>query len=201
MAKRKMGPQPMLWPHPTVLVGANVDSKPDFATATEIAQRINEDMQREYAFTLDPSAVKLRIPDEYQGRIVELIARIEGLTVHVDVPARVIINERTGTVVIGEKVRIAPIAIAHGSLTIEIKTDFGVSQPVSFAPKGAQTVVVPQSDVAVKEQKGSLMEISGVTLGEVIKGLNALGVTPRDLISILQAIKASGALRAELEII
>ena len=176
-------------------------SKPDFATATEITQRINEDMQREYAFTLDPSAVKLRIPDEYQGRIVELIARIEGLTVYVDVPARVIINERTGTVVIGEKVRIAPIAIAHGSLTIEIKTDFGVSQPVSFAPRGAQTVVVPQSDVAVKEQKGSLMEISGVTLGEVIKGLNALGVTPRDLISILQAIKASGALRAELEII
>jgi flagellar P-ring protein precursor FlgI len=176
-------------------------NKPDSATATEITQKINEDMRREYASTLDPSAVKLRIPDEYQGRIVELIARIEGLTVTVDVPAKVVINERTGTVVIGEKVKIAPVAIAHGALTIEIKTDFGVSQPASFAPKSAQTIVVPQSDIAVHEQKAALMEISGVTLGEVIKGLNALGVTPRDLISILQALKAAGSLRAELEII
>ncbi|NTU41609.1 MAG: flagellar basal body P-ring protein FlgI, partial [Nitrospirales bacterium] len=176
-------------------------SKPDFATATEIVRSINEDLKREYASPIDPSAVKLIIPEEYKNRLVQLITRIEGLHVAVDVPARVVINERTGTVVIGEKVRIAPVAIAHGSLTIEIKTDFKVSQPQPLAPQNAATVVVPQSNVAVKEQKASLMEVAGVTLGEVVKGLNALGVTPRDLISILQALKAGGALRAELEII
>lgn len=176
-------------------------SKPDFATATEIVRSINGDLKQDCASTLDPSAVKLRIPEEYRNRLVELISRIEGLQVTVDVPARVVINERTGTVVIGDKVRIAPVAIAHGSLTIEIRTDFKVSQPPPLAPVKAETVVVPKSDVTVKEQKASLLEVAGVTLGEVVKGLNALGVTPRDLISILQALKAAGALRAELEII
>jgi len=176
-------------------------SKPDFATATEITRKINDELQFECAFTLDPSAVKLCVPDIYRGRMVELISRIEAVTVNVDVPAKVIINERTGTVVIGEKVRIAPVAIAHGSLTIEIRTDYRISQPPPFAPETAGTVVVPQRETAVKEQRASLMEVSGITLGEVIKGLNALGVTPRDLISILQALKAAGALRAELEII
>ena len=118
-----------------------------------------------------------------------------------DLPARVVINERTGTVVIGDKVRISPVAIAHGSLTIEIKTEYQVSQPYPFAPKGSETVVVPQKDVTAKEQKASLAEVSGVSLGEIVRALNSLGVTPRDLISILQALKASGSLKAELEII
>ncbi|MBI5634152.1 MAG: flagellar basal body P-ring protein FlgI [Nitrospirae bacterium] len=176
-------------------------SKPDFATALEVVNRINENLTGEFATTIDSSAVRLRIPDEYKAKVVELISRIEALAVSVDVPAKVVINERTGTVVIGDKVKIAPVAIAHGALTIEIKTDFRVSQPPSLAPESASTVVVPQTSVAVKEQKASLMEVTGVTLGEVVKGLNALGVTPRDLISILQALKAAGALRAELEII
>jgi flagellar P-ring protein precursor FlgI len=132
---------------------------------------------------------------------VEFVTNIEKLEVPVDISARVVINERTGTVVIGEKVRVYPVAIAHGDLTIEIKTEFGVSQPPPFAPPGAETVIVPQREVEVKEKKASLAEVSGTTLGEVVKALNALGVTPRDLISILQALKAAGALRAELEII
>jgi flagellar P-ring protein precursor FlgI len=174
---------------------------PDFTTATEITKKINETLNFEYASTIDPSAIRLKIPPDYADKKVELITLIEGLEVSPDIPARIVINERTGTIVIGDKVRISPVAIAHGNLTIEIKTEFRVSQPPPFAPEKAETVVVPQKDVTVKEQKASLMEVSGTTLGEIVRALNALGVTPRDLIAILQALKASGALRAELEII
>jgi flagellar P-ring protein precursor FlgI len=174
---------------------------PDFTTATEITKKINETLNFEYASTIDPSAIRLKIPPDYADKKVELITLIEGLDVSPDIPARIVINERTGTIVIGDKVRISPVAIAHGNLTIEIKTEFRVSQPPPFAPEKAETVVVPQKDVTVKEQKASLMEVSGTTLGEIVRALNALGVTPRDLIAILQALKASGALRAELEII
>lgn len=175
--------------------------KPDFTTATGITSRINESLNFRYAATIDPSAVRLKIPPEYKDRIVEFITRVEALEVSVDAPARVVMNERTGTIVIGEKVRLAPVAIAHGALTIEIKTDYNVSQPPPFAPEGAATVVVPKTDVSVKEQKASLMEVSGTTLGGIVMALNSLGVTPRDLIAILQALKSSGALMAELEII
>ena len=175
--------------------------RPDFTTATALTKKVNETLNFEYASTIDPSAVRLKIPPGYSDKKVEFITLIEGLDIVVDVPARVVINERTGTVVIGDKVRISPVAIAHGNLTIEIRTEFRVSQPPPFAPEKAATVVVPQKDVTVKEQKGFLTEVSGTTLGEIVRALNALGVTPRDLIAILQALKASGALRAELEII
>lgn len=176
-------------------------NRPDFTTASEITKKINAALRADYASASDPSTVRVRIPSEYRGRVVDLITMVEGLQVAVDLPARIVINERTGTVVIGDKVSILPTAIAHGSLTIVIRTEYQVSQPRSFAPEGAETVVVPQQDVAVKEQQASLMEVSGMTLGELVKALNSLGVTPRDLISILQALKASGALKAELEII
>lgn len=176
-------------------------NRPDFSSASSIVKKINETLQSEYAFPVDPSSISLKIPPSYANRIVELLTLVEGLEVSVDVPAMVVINERTGTVVIGEKVRISPVAVAHGSLTIEIRTDLWVSQPPPFAPESAKTVVVPQKDVSVQEQKASLVEVSGATLGEIVRALNALGVAPRDLISILQALKASGALRADLEII
>jgi flagellar P-ring protein precursor FlgI len=175
--------------------------RPDFTTATALTKKINETLNFEYASTIDPSAVQLKIPPGYIDKKVEFITLLEGLDISVDAPARVVINERTGTVVIGDKVRISPVAIAHGNLTIEIRTEFRVSQPPPFAPEKAETVVVPQKDVTVKEQKASLMEVSGATLGEIVRALNALGVTPRDLIAILQSLKASGALRAELDII
>jgi flagellar P-ring protein precursor FlgI len=174
--------------------------RPDFTTASEMSRVINEALKAPFATTLDPSSVSVKITDEYRERPVELITMIEGLDVTVDAPASVVINERTGTVVIGDKVRISPVAIAHGNLTIEITTDFRTSQPLPFAPKGAETVVVPDRDVAVTEEEAALVPVSGVTLGEIVRALNALGVTPRDLIAILQALKASGALRAELEI-
>ncbi len=175
--------------------------EPDFATATAVVGKINEALNANYASAIDASSVLLRIPAEYRGKIVELITRIEAVDVPVDEAAKVVVNERTGTIVIGDRVRIAPGAIAHGNLTIEIKTEYKVSQPPPVAPQGAETVVTPQKDVKIKEEKASLVEVSGVTLGEIVKGLNALGVSPRDLISILQALKAAGALRADLEII
>jgi flagellar P-ring protein precursor FlgI len=175
--------------------------KADPATANEISKRINDEFGGEFAHPVDPSAVKILIPSAYKNNIVGLMTRIERLNVEVDRKAKVVINERTGTIVIGENVKISPVAIAHGSLTIEIKEEPLVSQPPPFAPEGAETTVVPRTTVSVKEQKGSLVEVSGVTLGQIVRALNALGVTPRDLISILQALKAAGALNAELEII
>jgi len=142
--------------------------------------------------------VAINVPQDYLGKVVDFMSRVELLDVAVDLPARVIVNERTGTVVIGENVRISPIALAHGGLTIEIKTEYQVSQPQPFAPKKAETVVVPKEQVKAEEKKGYLMEVQGATIGELIKALNALGVTPRDLVAILQAIKAAGSLKAEL---
>ncbi len=175
--------------------------KADFATVDKISKRINEAFQGDYAFSLDPSAVRLLVPSAYKDNIVQLITKVEELDVAVDIAAKVIINERTGTIVIGDNVRISPVAIAHGSLAIEIKERPEVSQPLPFAPENAETAVVPRTNISVNEQKSSLLPVSGVTLGQVVRALNSLGVTPRDLISILQALKASGALRAELEII
>ncbi|RJQ13413.1 MAG: flagellar basal body P-ring protein FlgI [Nitrospiraceae bacterium] len=173
----------------------------DFTTADGVSKQINDALQGDFAVTLDPSAVKLSVPEEYRDNLVGLITRVEMLDVKVDMPAKIIINERTGTVVVGDNVRISPVAIAHGSLAIEIREEALVSQPLPFAPEKAETVQVPRTDISVTEQKGHLVEVSGITLGEVVRALNALGVTPRDLISILQALKAAGALRAELELI
>jgi len=173
----------------------------DFATADMITKQINNALKGNHAAAIDSSAIRLSIPEEYKDNLVGLITKVEMLDVKVDMPAKVVINERTGTIVIGENVTISPVAIAHGSISIEVRETPEVSQPLSFAPNRAETVTVPRTDLTVNEQKGSLVEISGVTLGEIIKALNALGVTPRDLISIIQALKAAGALTAEIEII
>lgn len=175
--------------------------KADFTTADMVSRQINSALNGDHATAIDSSSVRLSIPSEYRDNIVGLITKIEMLDVKVDMPAKVVINERTGTIVIGENVTISPVAIAHGSISIEIRETPEVSQPLPFAPDKSETVTVPRTDIAVQEQKGSLVKISGVTLGEIIKALNALGVTPRDLISIIQALKASGSLRAEVEII
>jgi flagellar P-ring protein precursor FlgI len=176
-------------------------NKADFTTAHMVAEQINSTLLGEYAVPADSSSVRLSIPDAYKDNLVGLITRIESLDVKVDMTARIVINERTGTIVIGDNVTISPVAIAHGSLAIEIKETPEVSQPAPLAPERAETVTIPRTEISVKEPQGMLVQVSGVTLGEVVRALNALGVTPRDLISILQALKASGALRAELEII
>ncbi len=175
--------------------------KSDFATANDISKKINNELNGMYAKPVDPSSVRILIPEPYKNNIVELIAKLDMLNVEIDMPAKIIINERTGTIVIGSNVKILPVAIAHGSLAIEISERPEASQPLPFAPTGAETTVLPRTNIVVNEQKASLVPVYGVTLGEVVRALNVLGVTPRDLISILQALKASGALQAELEII
>lgn len=170
----------------------------DLTTAKATAERINSFLKGEYAKAESPSNISISVPEQYKNRVVELMASLETLEVKVDMPARVVVNERTGTVVIGDNVSISPVALSHGGLTIQIRSEPVISQPAPLAPGTAQTVVAQQTDVKVEEKKASMMEIKGATIGQLSKALNALGVTPKDLVAILQAIKASGALKANL---
>lgn len=174
----------------------------DFTTVMRVSQAINTKLGEEaVAVPIDSGTVKVQVPDQYRGRVVELMAAIEDLNVLVDHAAKVVVNERTGTIVMGDKVRISDIAISHGNLTIRVKTEEQVSQPPAFSTKG-ETKVVPKVETTVEEEKAKLILLpSGTTIGELVRGLNAIGVSPRDLISILQVIKAAGALQSELEII
>ena len=194
---------------------------PDFTTAEKVKEAINRFMAGDHARCLDSGTIRIRVPDGGQNNVAELISAIEKLDVSPDTVARVILNEKTGTIVMGENVRISTVAVAHGNLSIQVRENLNVSQPNSFAPeppKGTETVVVPpkagtvvmpggatvvtpESDVSVKEEKHQLMILQGgVNLGEVVRALNAIGVSPLDLITILQSVKASGALQADLEI-
>lgn len=172
---------------------------PDFTTATRIAGAINAFMGTTAAQALDPATVKLTRPANVRD-MSALIAQVELLQVEPDQQARIAINETTGVIVMGDNVRVSPVAIAQGSLTIQVQETPGVSQPNSFGQ--GQTTVVPQSDIKVNEQTAHLAMVggNGVPLRELVNGLNALGVSPRDLISILQTLKANGALQAEIEI-
>lgn len=172
----------------------------DFTTAQRIADAINAKFPNS-AEPLDAGTVSVKIPETHKARPVQFLSEIGSLTVEPDMPARIVINERTGTVVLGSQVRIAAVAVAHGNLSVEVKTTFDVVQPPPLAPKGVETVVVPQTQIKVKEPPARLLELGGgATIGDLVKGLNALGVTPRDMIAILQAIKNAGALQASLEI-
>ena len=174
--------------------------QPDFTTATRMAEAINAGLVENAAFPQDSGTVQIAVPPKYLGNIAQLIASIEVLNVTPDNISRVVINERTGTVVMGENVRISTVAIAHGNLSVEIKTSFNVSQPMPFSETG-RTAVTPDTQTSVKEGRAPIYVVpSGVSIGEVVKALNALGVSPRDLISIFQALKAAGALQADLEI-
>ena len=175
--------------------------RPDFTTASRVAQAINIAFYDQIARTHDAGTIEVSVPTKYRGDTVALVTTIESLGVTPDTISKVVINERTGTVIMGENVRISTIAIAHGNLSIQIKETQEVSQPLPFS-RGGETIVTPDSQVRVEEGKNPIFLVkSGVSIGEVVKALNALGVSPRDLISIFQALKAAGALQAELEII
>ena len=173
---------------------------PDFTTSRRISNAINAHLGIDIAKSLDPSTVELAIPVSYQNKIVDLIAKIEQIKVQPDQLAKVVVDESVGIVVIGKNVKINRLAIAQGNLTIKISDIPFISQPNAFSD--GQTVVENTSIIDIQEDdtKLSVLE-SGVNLQDLVDGLNALGVTPRDLISILQAIKASGALQAEIEVI
>ena len=173
----------------------------DFTTASRVAQAINRAFYSQLAQTENAGSIRVSVPENYLGNTVQFVTMIESLGVTPDMVSKVVVNERTGTVIMGENVRIATIAIAHGNLSIQIDESQNVSQPLPFS-RGGQTVVTPESDIVVQEGKNPIFLVeSGVRIGEVVKALNALGVSPRDLIAIFQALKAAGALQAELEVI
>jgi flagellar P-ring protein precursor FlgI len=173
---------------------------PDFTTANRVIMGINSLFGEPLAQARDSGTVQVRVPKSYQGRVVEFVARMENIQVESDVPAKVVVNERTGTIVMGENVRVSTVALSHGNLTVNIRENLQVSQPAPFSE--GETVVGPETNMQTIEEKARLIEMeAGVTLGDLVKGLNRVGVTPRDLIAILQSIKAAGALQAELEIL
>jgi flagellar P-ring protein precursor FlgI len=173
----------------------------DFTTASRIVTAINDKFKAPVATSSDPGSVTLAIPEVYANRAVDFVAALERLEVKPDVQAKVVLNERTGTVVMGDNVRISTVAITHGSLSLVIKETPQVSQPAPFSKTG-ETKVVPRTELKVEEDNRRLMVLQeGASIGDVVRALNLLGVTPRDLISIIQAIKAAGALQAELSII
>ena len=175
--------------------------KPDFTTASRVAQAINRAFYSQLAQTDNAGSIRVSVPENYLGNTVQFVTMIESLGVTPDMVSKVVVNERTGTVVMGENVRIATVGIAHGNLSIQINESQDVSQPLPFS-RGGRTVVTPDSDIVVTEGKNPIFLVeSGVSIGELVKALNALGVSPRDLIAIFQALKAAGALQAELEII
>ena len=175
---------------------------PDFTTARRIAQAINANLGSEIARPTDPATVQVVVPPEYRGNVVGMLTDIEQLRVEPDQIAKVIIDEASGTIVMGENVRISTVAIAQGQLTIKITETPEVSQPSPFSATGTTTTVA-RTDVQVDEGSQNKLAVMnhGVTLQELVNNLNNLGIGPRDLIPILQAIKAAGALQADIEVI
>jgi flagellar P-ring protein precursor FlgI len=174
--------------------------EPDFVSARRVANALNQELGAGSARVLDAGAVAIQVPQQYRSEIPELIARIEPLPIDLDVAARVVINERTGTVVLGGDVRIGPAAVAHGRLSVRIATQYEVSQPLPFS--GGKTEVVPQTDVSVQENQAQMVNLEpGATLSDVVRALNMLGATPRDIITIMMSLKAAGALRADVVVL
>lgn len=175
----------------------------DFTTATRVANAVNERFGSEIARSNDGGSIDVIVPGAYRGKVIDFIATVETLTVATDERAMVVINERTGTVVIGQNVKISTVAISHGNLTITVATQYQVSQPGPFSE--GETVIVPDQEVTAElpnaSDENTLMILpEGTNIGDIVRALNALGVTPRDIISILQAMKTQGALKAELKV-
>lgn len=174
--------------------------QPDFTTASRIAAAINEAFLPDTARALDWTAVEVTIPGPFRSNPVEFLALVEELTVTPDQAARVVINERTGTIVIGHNVRISTVAVSHGNLSVKIQTERTVSQPPPLS--SGETTVVSEATIEITEGEGRMMVLPAtVNVEELVSALNAIGASPRDIISILQAIKAAGALYGELEVL
>lgn len=177
-------------------------ANPDFTTASHVAQAINSRFGPNTAWPDPQGMIEIAIPEDLQTNVVNFIAAIEVLPVEVDTPAKIVVNERTGTIVMGKDVRLSTVAVSHGNLSLIIREDLLVSQPDPFGQ--GQTVVIPETNITVTQEPGELMLLDmnkGISIGEIAKALNAIGATPRDLIAIFQAIKASGSLHGELIIL
>ncbi|WP_420559154.1 flagellar basal body P-ring protein FlgI [Tepidicaulis sp.] len=174
---------------------------PDITTSNRIATAINTYLGQQAAEAQNPTSVELRMPAGYQGSVIDLLTEVEQLRVQPDMPARVVIDESSGVIVMGQDVRVSTVAIAQGNLTVRVTETPQVSQPNPFAEQG-DTVVVPRTEVEVDEGADRQLALVGgsVSLQELVNGLNALGIGPRDMITILQSIKTAGALQAEIEV-
>ena len=174
----------------------------DFTTATNISQAVNQLYGPNTAFPTDSGSVSITIPEYFQDHVVQFISEIEIIEVEADAPARVVVNERTGTVVMGKNVTLSTVAVSHGNLSLIIDERSDVSQPNPFAR--GQTVETPRTDITLAEEEGQLTVLEmqeDVNIGDVVTALNAIGATPRDLIAILQAIKAAGSMQGDLIIL
>lgn len=174
---------------------------PDFTTARRISYAINQHYGETVSSPLDPATIELNMPDTYPGNMFSFITDIEQLNVAPDQRAKVVVDERSGIIVIGSEVKVSEVAIAQGNLTIRVTETPQVSQPGPFA-EGAETEIVPRTEVEIEDEAGRKFAIleSGVNLQDLVDGLNALGINPRDMIAILQALKVSGALHADIEV-
>lgn len=171
--------------------------EPDFTSAARLAEAVNNVFTNS-AEAVDSTSIRIRVPEGHADSPVDFLARIEGIEMQPDIPARVIVNERTGTIVATSQIRIAPCAVSHGELTISIANTDDVSQPNALSQTGT-TAVTTRTDAKVAEKKGSFVTLQDMpTIEKVAAGLNAIGVTPRDMMSIFQAMKQAGALQAEL---
>lgn len=173
--------------------------RPDFTTSNTVAQAINKTLGPGTAYSMDAGSINVQAPTDH-GQRVAFISLLENLTVETaEPPARIIVNSRTGTVVMGQNVRILPAAVSHGNLTVTITESLDVSQPGPLA--GGETVVTPRSDIRIDQEKRMFKFQTGVTLDDVVRGVNELGLAPGDLVAILEALKEAGSLRAELIVI
>ncbi len=190
---------------PTVIAGQGtltyVLSQDDFSTARRMADSINEKFKGGIAQAIDSRTVQVTIPQEQKSGVVSFISEMENLKLMTDARARVVLNEKTGTVVMGRDVKLSAVSIIHGNLTVQVQTELQVSQPGVMSRVG-ETTVVPSETTTVKESLGKTIQLKeGAEVDDIIRALNTIGATPRDIIAIFQAIKQAGALAADLEII
>lgn len=174
-------------------------NEPDFVTVERVSIAVNDAFGDQVATPTSSSTVRIRIPDDLRGRFPIFAARVEGLQVELDTPARVVISERTGTVVMGGQVTITPVAVTHGGLTVEVQRVNAVSQPAPFS--GGSTANVSNTVVTATEQPGELVLVEGAQIADLVAALNAMGVKPRELVLILHAIHRAGALQAEIVVL
>ncbi len=183
----------------------NVDlvlTKPDFTTANRVSQALNAALGAGVAQALDPARIRIRIPEERSTDPMAFLSSLEQVQVEPDTVAKVVLDEKTGTVVMGENVKIRPVAISRGNLTVQVTPYLEVSQPGAFTGDGASTVARDRADVQVSEEPGQVVLLEpGESLASLVQALNALGVSPRDLVAIFQTLKVAGALQAELEVL
>lgn len=172
----------------------------DFTNVKRATEALNAAFGQAIATAIDGRSIRLAVPMAFQQKPVEFIAAVEAVSVDVDARAKVVVNERTGTVIIGGEVTLSAVAISHGNLSIQIETQFNVSQPQALSQ--GQTIVTPERKVEAQEQRANFVMLNrNATVEDLIRALNSLGVTPRDTVAILEALKAAGALQADLEII